>query len=78
MFLSLASDGAIARAAILNMRALTPSTPVALPDGIASVSFLVSFGVIVGKAYLISDTLRLLTKDFRVVGLNSAAVLAAS
>ena len=32
MFVSLASDGAIAGAAIFSMRALTPSTPVALPS----------------------------------------------
>ena len=32
MFMSLASDGAIAGVAIFSMRALTPSIPVALPD----------------------------------------------
>ena len=65
MFISLASDGAIAGAAIFSMRALMPSTPVALPDG-----FLVWFGVIVGKAFLTSEVLCLLTKDFRVFELN--------
>jgi len=75
MFTSLASDGAIAGAAIFNMRAPTPSTRVELPDGIASISLLVWFGVIFGKACLTSEVLRLLMKDFKVVGLNRAAVL---
>ena len=70
MFMSLACDGAIAGAAIFSMRALTPSIPVALPDGIASIWFLAWFGVIVGEACLTSEVLRLLTKDFRVFELN--------
>jgi len=73
--MSLASDGAIAGVAIFNMRALTPSTPVALLEGIASISRLVWFGVIRGKACMAFEVLRLLTKDIRVAGLNSAAVL---
>jgi len=54
MFMSLASDGAIAGAAIFSMQVLTPSTPVALPDGLASIRFLVWYSVIVGKACLTS------------------------
>lgn len=77
MFMSLASDDAIAGAAIFNMRALTPSTQVTLLEGIASISRLVWFGVIGGKACLAFEVLRLLTKDIRVAGLNSAAVLSA-
>ena len=65
MFMSLASDGAIAGAAIFSMRALTPSVPVTLPDGISSIMILAWFGVKVGKACLTSEVLRLLTKDFR-------------
>ena len=66
MYVSLASDSVFAGAAIFSMQALTPSTPVALPDGIASVRFLVWVGVIVGKASLASEVLRLLTKSSRV------------
>jgi len=65
MFMSLASDGAIAGAAIFNMRALTPSTPVALLEGIASISRLVWFGVIGGKACMAFVVLRLLTKRYQ-------------
>ena len=64
--MSLASDGAIAGAAMFSIRALTPSTPVALPVGMASIKLLVWFGVIVGKTCLTSKDLRLLTKEFRV------------
>ena len=37
VLISLVSDGAMAGAAIFRRRALTPSTPVALPDRLASI-----------------------------------------
>ena len=78
MLISLASDGAIAGAAIFNKRALTPSRPVALHDGIASISWCAWLEVIRGKASFESEALRSSTKAFSTVGSNCPTVLSAS
>ena len=62
VLITLVSDGAMAGAAIFSGRALKPSAPVALPDGMASISWRVCRTVMSGNTSFASELLCFSTK----------------